>query len=309
MGNLGAYSEIQGVQRKIGRLVSKGVRPIDEATRARFHSYFRLLQRKRAISWAVIASGLAGLITVINVMDKAPDGKEPDWLLPVALVSVLSIAIAGKVQNRHGHWLANGKKMLEREEIELFEGEDGQTIEIFKSSQHLITVNGEHTKSENWIHVDLIADAPDPAPNLDFPSRIQEDSHFGPSRERALTEEELWELKVYQYRHRSPGILPVTSCLTMFGLSMFLIGVCDSDRPFLCIGLSLSLLAAAGWWKLLHELAWNGQVVKDIEGGMVLQFDPSQTLEDPLEILPHSHILWRRGDAPADWRRVRKPVG
>ena len=285
---------------------SVGKRPLDEATMARMQAYFQGVRRKRfiALGLALIASLI--LFACASIFYYAPDGKEPDWLLPVSVVSAMTIGVALSYQKRFGEWLKNGKRQMLYECIEMFEGPNGETAEILFLSRELVRLNGKPMEGLGYVNVEQTADAPTSLIDPHFPVQHGQLDKFGVCRLRALTKEELWELRTYHRRDMTPGVRNILPLVTFLGVAPLLVGVLDSDPPYFWIGCAMCLFAAVVWWKVIEDLAKHRQMAKDLSGGRVVQIDPSNDsrLHSRIEILPNSQLVWREGDDPAAWRRV-----
>ena len=281
-------------------------RPLDDAAKALIHKDIAKLRRKSV--WLKLMVGFFSLlsITCLFIADKSLS----DWPIGIAFYSFFPIVMGGM-------WIRQGKKFVKFHEqelqdgqIDLFEHPEGETLEVIDVSQRLVYSSMKEIQGSTWIPVAHCAEAP-PAPSSgEFPIHLHSFySDLPPISERALTPEELQYLKLFAARRPGPKITAIYP--TIFGLGACLIAALDANElGYWLFGLILLGIATPNWIQIFRHAARSRALFRDVKEGMAVLLDPAHQnamgyeAQESIEMLPHSRLVWREGDKPAQWRRA-----
>ncbi len=126
--------------------------------------------------------------------------------------------------------------------------------------------------------------------------------------QRRLSESECEEIRLAITRARrldSRVLLPV-GIFACFGVPWFFATGASRAKDlgdFFTLAL-VAVVAAISVWRWVGEYRTSLQLQRDLEEGLALWIQPRDAGQAPVEILPHSRVLWWTGDSPAGWRSL-----
>jgi len=183
-------------------------------------------------------------------------------------------------------------------------------VELYHDADVVYSVDDKVIKGWNRINVTRAAAVPE---GIKY-ERAWSDNLDSLVRKRAMLPDERKELKTYaMYRKK---ILPAIgwSYVAMFPLSMILKAFTEPPVNRAFVGALIVIVVATVFvltfrntYRLKKDLksgeifAYNAHQIMGLESGCSPEEMDLNSYEF-IEVLPHSGMLWREGDVPADWR-------
>ena len=208
--------------------------------------------------------GFCGICTAMHIMDVAPEGKEPGWLIPLSIASMIAIGLALKFAPRY--WRTYKYYMLKavEDKIDIFVDELGNRAEVLKDCHLIVHVNDKPRSVERRAPVRDTFDAPRTDDTQEFPARLRPMKDSGSMRERVLSEDEKRAVLRHCLGNRQQGLPAFTVMVTAIGLAPILVGVSSNEKIPIYVGIAFLAVAAFGWRQLYFHVRHERDIQLDI---------------------------------------------